>query len=101
MVELTFDISHRYSSRNLSEARIDEYRYILSILHQKRTAQNDSNNPNFCTALVPSIMSWIDIDCDRQFDNAIFLCQYISDSAKSDSAMPQYSDEYCKAPIPV
>ena len=101
MVELAFDISHRYTSGNLSEARIDEYTYILSILHQGGIVHNDRNNQKLCTALVPSIMSWIDIDCDRQFDNAIFLCQYISDSAKSDSAMPQYSDEYCKAPIPV
>ena len=90
MAELAFNISHRYSD-NLSKAQIEEYRYFLSFLHQNKTTHNDMNDSKLCTALIPSTMSWININCTRQLVDVTFLCQYTSDSAYA-----QFADEICE-----
>ena len=81
MAELAFNISHRYLTNNLSNARTEEKEYLLSLLRQNRTNHDIRNNNKLCTALIPSTTSWTNIDCTRQFVNVTFLCQYTTESA--------------------
>ena len=95
MAELALNSSHRYSPYRMSSAILNEYHYLLSAIRQNH---RDSINKS-CMAVIPSTLSWTYINCQRQFIDATFLCQYTPESTwvHIEDLCPDINqDYYCK-----